>query len=109
MFICLAVALSGSTRASAQSDPLSTGHQLAATYCASCHSIKRTGESPLPQAPHFRDLHLRYDVEGLSEALVEGIATAHPEMPEFEFGPYEAAAIVSYLKSLEKPAPGNQQ
>ncbi|MCY1383033.1 hypothetical protein D9M69_711170 [compost metagenome] len=51
--------------------------------------------------PRFRDLHLRYDVEFLSEELVEGIVTAHPEMPQFEFVPEQAAAIVAYLKSLE--------
>jgi mono/diheme cytochrome c family protein len=35
------------------------------------------------------------------EALVDGIVTAHPEMPQFEFDPEQAAAIVAYLKRLE--------
>jgi mono/diheme cytochrome c family protein len=36
------------------------------------------------------------------EALVEGIATGHSEMPEFQFTPVDASAIVAYLKSLEE-------
>lgn len=81
--------------------PVETGRALVTMYCADCHATASTGESPLVIAPRFRDLHLRYDVEFLSEALVEGIVTAHPEMPQFEFDPDQAAAIVAYLKSLE--------
>ena len=82
-------------------DPVEDGRALVAMYCTDCHATGTTGESPLPIAPRFRDLHLRYDVEFLSEALVEGIVTAHPEMPQFEFDPDQAAAIVAYLKTLE--------
>jgi mono/diheme cytochrome c family protein len=82
-------------------EAIALGLELVTTYCADCHAIGATGESPFAPAPHFRDLHLRYDVELLSEALVEGIVTAHPDMPEFEFDPDQAAAIVAYLKSLE--------
>ena len=77
------------------------GGELTTLYCADCHATGRTGESKLPIAPKFRDLHKRYDVELLEEALVEGIVTAHPTMPEFEFDPDQAEAIVRYLKSLE--------
>lgn len=82
-------------------DPVEDGRALVTMYCADCHATKAAGESPLAIAPRFRDLHLRYDVEFLSEALVEGIVTAHPEMPQFEFDPDQAAAIVAYLKTLE--------
>ena len=81
--------------------PVEQGRELVTLYCADCHAVAATGESPLAIAPRFRDLHLRYDVSFLSEALVEGIVTAHPEMPEFEFDPEQAEAIVVYLKSLE--------
>jgi hypothetical protein len=37
----------------------------------------------------------------MSEALVEGIVTGQPAMPEFEFDLDQAAAVVAYLKSLE--------
>ena len=82
-------------------DPIADGHALVTMYCTDCHATEKTGDSPFPTAPRFRELHLRYDVENLSEALVEGIVTSHPEMPQFEFDPDQAAAIVAYLKSLE--------
>ena len=82
-------------------DPVRDGHALVTMYCSDCHATEAIGDSPLPLAPLFRELHLRYDVELLSEALVEGIVTTHPEMPQFEFDPDQAAAIVAYLKSLE--------
>jgi cytochrome c len=90
--------------AAAQDDAVAEGHALVQMYCTDCHATEATGESLLPIAPRFRDLHLRYDVELLAEALVEGIVTAHPEMPQFEFDPPQAAAIIAYLKTLE-PSP----
>lgn len=90
----------------ALADPIADGQGLVREYCSDCHAIGKAGESPLAIAPRFRDLHLRYDVEDLSEALVEGIVTAHEEMPEFEFDPIQAAAIIAYLKSLSEPGQG---
>jgi cytochrome c len=77
------------------------GQALVEVNCAGCHAIGLEGVSPLLEAPPFRELHQRYDVEFLSEALVEGIMTGHEAMPEFVFTPDEAAAVVAYLKSLE--------
>ena len=73
-------------------DPVEMGQELVGMYCADCHAIAATGQSPFPPAPPFREL--------LNEALVEGL-TAHPDMPEFEFDPEQAAAIIAYLKSFE--------
>ena len=101
MAACIATAFVVTGCARAEDPEVKLGLELVTTYCADCHAIGATGESPFEPAPHFRDLHLRYDVELLSEALVEGIVTAHPDMPEFEFDPDQAAAIVAYLKSLE--------
>jgi mono/diheme cytochrome c family protein len=78
------------------------GRSLLKVYCAGCHSIEFAGASPHPGAPPFRTLHEKYDVELLSEALVEGLVSGHPDMPEFAFDPQEAAAIVAYLKWLSK-------
>lgn len=85
----------------AADDAAIEGRALVEVYCATCHAIGPTGESPHPQAPPFRTLHERYDVEYLAEGLVEGLVSGHPDMPEFEFDPPQAAAIVAYLKSLE--------
>lgn len=98
----LAVGIAFGTTACAQDRAADAeGLEIVSTYCADCHAIGATGDSPFPPAPPFRELHLRYDVEFLSEALVEGIVTGHPDMPEFEFDPDQAAAIIAYLKSLE--------
>ena len=91
--------------AAAEGDPVATGRALVQMYCSDCHATERTDDSLLPEAPRFRDLYLLYDVEFLAEALVEGIVTAHPEMPEFEFDPDQAEAIITYLKSLEPVQP----
>ena len=78
------------------------GETLARTNCARCHAIGRVGASPLPAAPPFRELHTRYPVEDLGEALTEGIRTGHPSMPEFRFDPDQAEDLIAYLKSLER-------
>jgi len=85
-------------------DPVIDGRELLGLYCADCHAIEAAGDSPHAEAPPFRELHLRYDVGDLSEALVEGLVSGHPDMPEFEFDPVQAEAIIAYLKSLEEPA-----
>lgn len=109
MRTCLAVLILAMTPAFAQAqDPLVVeGRTLVEQYCADCHAIGLAGDSPHQAAPPFRTLHERYDVEWLTEALVEGLVTGHPDMPEFEFDPIQAAAIVAYLQWLEfdKPKP----
>lgn len=86
----------------ASGDDIGAGRTLVETHCSGCHATGDAGESPLAAAPKFRDLHFLYDVAFLSEALVEGIATAHPDMPQFAFDPGQAEAIIAYLKSLER-------
>lgn len=78
------------------------GLVLAKTHCAQCHSIDKTGPSPLAIAPPFRDLHKRFPVESLEEAFAEGISTGHPTMPEFRFEPDQIGNLIAFLKSLEK-------
>jgi cytochrome c len=77
------------------------GLVLVRTHCASCHSIDKVSPSPLKAAPPFRDLHKRYPVETLEEALAEGIVTGHPSMPQFSFDPDQVTVIIAFLKSLE--------
>ncbi|KAA0121237.1 cytochrome c [Methylobacterium sp. P1-11] len=78
------------------------GETIARTNCARCHAVGRVGDSPLRAAPPFRELHTRYPVEDLAEALTEGIRTGHPSMPEFRFDPDQAQDLIAYLKSLER-------
>jgi cytochrome c len=79
------------------------GESLLSQHCAMCHAIGRSGRSPHRQAPPFRTLSQRYPIESLSEALGEGLFTGHPEMPEFVFPPRDIGAILSYLRSIQKP------
>ena len=78
------------------------GETIARTNCARCHAIGRIGASPLAEAPPFRELHQRYPVTDLGEALAEGITTGHPSMPEFRLDPDQAQALIAYLQSLER-------
>jgi len=80
---------------------IALGRALAQRNCGMCHAIGRTGRSANPQAPPFRDLHERMDVEMLGEGLAQGILTGHPAMPEFRFEPHEVVGIVRYLRSIQ--------
>jgi mono/diheme cytochrome c family protein len=82
-------------------DVTSRGRLLVQRYCAACHSIDRQGVSPNAAAPPFRDLHVRYRVDNLAEALAEGILVGHPSMPEMRFPPEDVKAILAYIKSIQ--------
>ena len=77
------------------------GVVIARTYCVNCHSIDKVSPSPLKDAPPFRDLHRKYPVEGLQEALAEGIVTGHPSMPEFRFDPGQIGDFIAFLNTLK--------
>jgi mono/diheme cytochrome c family protein len=100
-FMFLALAPAPGT-AGAESDSIRLGFIFAREHCSICHAILKTGESPEKLAPPFRDLHLRYPVEYLAEALGEGIRTGHPMMPEFQLDPDQVENLIAYLKTLER-------
>jgi mono/diheme cytochrome c family protein len=79
------------------------GHAIAARYCARCHAIGPAGRSRHPQAIAFRRLSELYPLEGLEEALVEGMMTGHSDMPEFKLDEDSANALVTYLQSIQAP------
>ncbi|HZZ35670.1 MAG TPA: cytochrome c, partial [Caulobacteraceae bacterium] len=79
---CLALAIGLLTSGVATAD-VNHGRDLVQKNCGGCHAVGKTGASPSPTAPAFRDLHQRYPVDSLAEALAEGILTGHPQMPEF--------------------------
>src|SRR5712692_2218200 len=78
------------------------GETLLTANCSRCHAIGRTGASPHSAAPPFRTLSRKYPIEGLAEALAEGLSVGHPDMPEFVFEPDEIAVILAYLKSIQE-------
>lgn len=85
----------------AEAASVQRGRDFALANCAMCHSIDRYTLSPLPIAPPFRDLHLRYRVETLEEALAEGIVTGHLNMPEFRLASDQIGDFIAFLKTLE--------
>jgi|SRR5512143_1495166 mono/diheme cytochrome c family protein len=97
-FIAL-LAFAGS--AAAQPTGLARGQRLVELHCSGCHATGVVGVSPNKAAPPFRDLHTRYQIDDLAEALAEGLLTGHPAMPEFRFEPNDVQAIITYLKSIQ--------
>lgn len=85
--------------------PAVRGREIARQNCSSCHAIGPFDDSPAPEAPPFRTLSANYRVDTLQEALAEGISVGHPAMPQFEFAPQDANALIAYLQSIqESPA-----
>jgi cytochrome c len=81
---------------------LKRGEALLTKNCARCHATGTAGLSPHPAAPPFRTLARKYPIDGLQEALAEGLSVGHPDMPEFVFEPEEIGAILAYLKSIQE-------
>lgn len=77
------------------------GKRLVEANCAACHGIALTDQSHHPEAPPFRTLWERYPIDALEESFVEGIATGHPDMPQFTATPEQIAAILDYIASLQ--------
>jgi len=80
------------------------GRDIAEAQCAACHAVGEYGESAVPEAPPFRTLLSRYRADVLEEELINGIRVAHP-MPDFQFNPQGADALIAYLSSIQQPAP----
>jgi cytochrome c len=81
---------------------IAAGKSILAKHCGECHQIEAAGASKLAAAPPFRELMQRYNPEDLEEALGEGLASGHPDMPEFVFEPDDIAAIVAYFGTLKR-------
>ena len=83
----------------------SAGRRVAAARCGTCHAIDRQGDSPNPRAPRFRDLGARYPLDGLREALAEGMIVGHPQlMPVVALEPNQIDDLIAYMKTLQRPA-----
>lgn len=71
-------------------------------FCGRCHAIGKTGQSPHPYAPPFRDFgeNKLYD-EDFSQRLQDGLSTIHPDMPTFRFSRHDAGAVIDYLRAIQ--------
>lgn len=87
--------------AAAETDKLvNEGRALAERNCAWCHAVGKTGDSPNPRAPRWRDLNKRHPIQALRDPLTRGIARPHDEMPKFQLSDEETDRIVAYINSL---------
>jgi cytochrome c len=97
--IIFSLCRAGESRAQTRTD-IAAGHQNVERICARCHVIGLHGQSAHPDAPPFRQIAAKGNVENLEEALGEGIVVGHPDMPQFKFKPEEVGALIAYLMSL---------
>ena len=81
-------------------DPAEHGRALLRDNCARCHAIGKTGASPLKGAPPFRIIGQSYDLDRFARYLRRGIASSHPDMPEFRFSADDA--VVAYLRTIQE-------
>jgi mono/diheme cytochrome c family protein len=71
-------------------------------FCSRCHAVDKTGRSPHPYAPPFRDLgeNKLYDAD-FSQRLQNGLSSIHPDMPTFRFSERDAGAVIDYLRAIQ--------
>lgn len=91
----------GTAPVAAEEATVLPGQEIAQSLCAGCHAIGLEGDSPHAEAPRFRELSEMYPVRLLEEALVEGIAVGHPDMPEFRLDPDQVEQLIQYLESIQ--------
>ncbi|MGJ0506053.1 MAG: c-type cytochrome [Methylocystis sp.] len=100
----LLAGLFGAAAQAASPETLRRGAAIAKRNCSACHAIGRSGASPNPKSPPFRNLSRRYPLSNLEEALGEGIVVGHEglDMPQFRFDSGQVEALLAYLTSIQK-------
>jgi len=78
------------------------GRALLKEFCASCHAIDRLDTSPRSAAPPFRVIGQSFDLDHFGRRLRQGLASSHPDMPEFRFNAEDAEAVVAYLRTIQQ-------
>lgn len=96
-----ALLLAGLSGADAQ-DPVARGRDLLKQHCASCHAIDRLDTSPHRAAPPFRVIGESFELDQFARKLRQGVASSHPDMPEFHFNANDADAVVAYLRTIQQ-------
>jgi mono/diheme cytochrome c family protein len=93
------VGLSSRGQAQQTGDP-GAGAAYAQQVCAKCHAIDRTGISPEPTAPPFKDVA---NTPGMTAtALAISLTTAHRTMPNIVLDRQELDNIIAYITSLKE-------
>lgn len=99
--IAATAALTGA--ASAQQPDPRVGRALVTRNCAPCHAVNRTGASPNPAAPPFRDLKQRRPGINIIDVVLLAWSRPHREMPDFSFDTGTSREILGYIEALQAP------
>lgn len=84
---------------------IAEGKRLSEINCARCHNIETTGESPLTDAPPFREVAQNYDRVEMIDSFMEGLAVRHPLMPDWDVTEPQAEALAAFVMSLGQGMP----
>jgi len=98
----LPVALFAAGSAAQAQDPVSRGQALVAEFCGRCHAIGMKGKGRHPDAPPFRTLGRKIDLDDFPRTLERGISVGHPDMPDFKFSADDARAVRAYLRVIQE-------
>ena len=101
-FVALSISLCWNGPGHALDQEQQQARALLKEFCGRCHAVGRTGQSPHPYAPPFRDLgeNKLYD-ENFSQRLQNGLSSIHPDMPTFHFSQRDAGAVLEYLRAIQ--------
>ena len=98
----LALTLLGTTAQAQTQDPARHGRQLVGKFCSQCHAVAPYGRGPNKNAPPFRTLGRKFDLDAFPGMLERGISSTHPDMPVFKFSPDDAHDVVVYLRGIQR-------
>src|SRR5262249_48278560 len=98
----LVLSWSGASLAQEPDKLVEQGKLLAMTFCAQCHAIGTTDASPHAQAPAFRTVDRRVDLDTFFQRLREGVTSGHSDMPTIRFTREDARAFIAYLRSIQR-------
>ena len=93
----VAVAMPTFSKSGAAAD---RGYKVAARECAGCHAIERTGESPRPGAPPFRDIRRHYNEISLEREFQAIREVGHYAMPPKPISQGDGRDLIAYIESL---------
>lgn len=79
---------------------VAAGEAIAKKNCAWCHAIGPRGDSPVRDAPRFRDVHARHPILTLRQPISRAIATPHDKMPKLPLSNADVDHIIAYINSL---------
>lgn len=96
--LLLAVVLTASAPALAQTLDAENGRVIAERWCASCHAVSPDQASAQDGVPSFREVAERGDLGG--ERLRTFLADPHPRMPDMSLTRDEIEDLAAYIDGL---------